>query len=137
MSLFGTLFGGGVNKNALIKDLVRLRIRHDPMAAQMGFDESMVDSLSGLQLVGLPEATIATIVETWSILRKRGMSDAEIFQRIDNHRSKAFPCAEIPSAITLTDYVQYRVCLEHSHGAPIDSLFVDAAVEVAKRAYVT
>lgn len=135
MGIFGKLFGAGVDKNALIKDLVRLRIRNDPMAGAMGFNEETVDSLSGLQLAGLPEATIATIVETWAILHKRGVSDAEIFHRIEDHRSIAFPRGVMPSPLTLTAYVQYRVELEHSHGAPIDDLFIDAAVEVAKKAY--
>jgi len=134
MGLFGNLFGGGVDKNALIKDLVRLRVRNDPMAAQMGFNESDADALSRMQLAGLPEATIATIVETWSTLRKHGVSETEILHRIESHRSM-IGRGVVPSPLTLTSYVQYRLEVEHSHGARIDPLFIDAAVEVAKKAY--
>jgi len=135
MGFFSKLLGGGVDKNALIKDLVRLRVRNDPAITAVGFNEKDVDSLPRLQLLGLPEATIATIVETWSILHKRGVSDVEIFQRIEEHRCRVFPRGVMPSPLTLTNYVKYRLELEHSHGTAIQDLFVDAAVEVAKKAY--
>jgi hypothetical protein len=134
MGLFGNLFGGGVDKNALIKDLVRLRVRNDPLAAQMGFNESDVERLSGFQLAGLPEATIATIVETWSTLKKRGVAQAMIFAQIELHRSR-IGSGPLPNPVTLASYVQYRLEIEHSDGAPMDPLFIDAAVEVAKKAY--
>lgn len=36
MGLFGKLFCGGVDKNSLIKELAKMRVRNDPMARAMG-----------------------------------------------------------------------------------------------------
>jgi hypothetical protein len=125
-----------VDKNELVKVLVRLRIRNDPMARQMGFDETIVHSLAPDQIAGLPESTILTIVETWAILRKKKILDSEIFSRIEQHRSQAFPLGQMPSPLTLTTYVKYRLRLEHAHGLPLDDSFVDAAIATAKRTFL-
>lgn len=124
-----------VNKNELIACLVGHRIRSDPMARQMGFDETIIKSLRPDQLAGLPESTIITIVETWATLLKKGFSEAEIFARIEEHRSRVFPRGCLPSPLTLADYVKYRIRLEHAHGAPIDESFVEAAIDTAIEAY--
>jgi hypothetical protein len=135
MGLLSKLFGGRVDKNELIKKLVRLRIRSDPMAAAMGFSEQMVDSLSGYQLACLPEATIITIVETWSMLHKKGVSDTEIFSRIEDHRSTMFPRGQLPSPLNLANYIKYRLDSEHTEGALIQELFIESAIDVARKAY--
>jgi len=45
MSFISKIFNrSGVDKNSLIRDLVRLRVRNDPMAAAMGLREEMADS---------------------------------------------------------------------------------------------
>ena len=88
MGLWKSLFGGGgPSKNDLIRGLAKQRVREDPSAAAMGFNESMIDSLGMLQLAGLPESGIATIVETFATLKKRGVHEPEIFARIEAHRS--------------------------------------------------
>jgi hypothetical protein len=47
MALWKSLFGGGrPSKDDLIRRLVKQRVRDDPLAASMGFNERMVDSLS-------------------------------------------------------------------------------------------
>jgi len=136
MGFLGKLFNrGGLDKSSLIRDLVRLRVRNDPMAAAMGFREEMADSLSGLQLAGLPEGTLVAIVETWSILHKSGMQDGEIFARIENHRSSMFPCGQMPTSPNLLNYIEYRIELEHSEGAPIGQQFIAQAVDIARKAY--
>jgi hypothetical protein len=58
MGIISKLFNRGVDKSSLIRNLVRLRVRNDPMAAAMGFGEDMADSLSSFQLAGLPEGEI-------------------------------------------------------------------------------
>jgi len=136
MGLFGKLFGGGVDKNSLIKELAKSRVRNDPMASAMGFDESMVDSLSGMQLAGLPEGTIVTIVETWALLNKKGVPDEEILMRIENHRSRFSGGGNLPNPLTLSSYVKYRVNLENETGAPIADAFIKEAVELSKQKYL-
>ena len=121
MGIWNSLFGDGrPSKNDLIRSLAKQRVRQDPIASSMGFNESMIDSLGMLQLAGLPESTIATIVQTYASLKKHGASDEEIFSRIEAHRS-SIGSGDIPSPLTLNSYVEYRLDVEHSHGAPISS----------------
>lgn len=135
MGLLSKLFNRGVDKSSLIRNLVRLRVRNDPMAAAMGFGEEMADSLSSFQLAGLPEGTLVAIVETWSILHKRGAENGDIFSRIEAHRSRMFPRGEMPTPLNLLNYIKYRVELEHSEGAPISEQFIDRAIELTRKAY--
>jgi hypothetical protein len=127
-SVFGK---AGVNKNELIKQLVKLRVKSDPMVNATGFNENMVDALSEFQLAGLPESTIIAIVETWAILKKKGIPEEEIFMKIENHRASFGDFGELPTPLTLSNYIKYRLDLEHGHGAPIKKEFLDNAIEVA------
>ena len=135
MGLFSKLFGGDVDKDELIRELTKLRVKNDPMPSMMGFDESMVDQLSELQLAGLPEGTIVTIVETWSQLIKKGIPEEEILMRIEDHRSSFGDYGEMPSPLTLSSYIKYRLDLEHQDGAPISEDFIDNAIKVSKKAF--
>jgi hypothetical protein len=71
------------DKIKIIKGLVRERVQNDPIASKLGD----IDGLSETMLMGLPEATIVTIVETWAILRKQGVGEEEILKRIEAHRA--------------------------------------------------
>jgi hypothetical protein len=136
MVLFGNLFKHGeIDKNSLIKNLVRLRLRNDPTVAAMGIREDMTDSLSAFQLAGLPEGTLVTIVETWSILHKQGAEDDEIFSRIEEHRSRMFPRGQMSTPLNLMNYIKYRIELEHSDGVPINEQFIDMAVDLTRKVY--
>jgi hypothetical protein len=133
MGLWNSLFGGGrPSKNDLIRALAKQRVRRDPTASAMGFNEHMVDSLGMLQLAGLPESTITTIVETYATLKKHGAPDHEIFARIEAHRS-SIGSGEIPNPLNLESYTQYRIELEHSHGTPISEEYVTEAVRVCRQ----
>lgn len=135
MSFWRSLFGGGrPRKSELIRNLAKQRVRDDPMAAAMEFDERMVDTLGTMQLAGLPESTIVTIVETYATLKKHGVSDGEIIQRIEAHRS-SIGSGELPRPLNLDSYIQYRLELEHSHGAPISEEFVTDAIRVCREQY--
>ncbi|MGE0558104.1 MAG: hypothetical protein AB7E73_15700 [Burkholderiales bacterium] len=124
-----------IDKNELIKELIQRRVRGDPVAKSMGFTARTIDSLSDLQLAGTPEATIVTIVETWVLLRRAGARDADIFSRIEDHRSHVFPRGQMPTPLNLITYIKYRLILEHSRGAPMPEVFVDSAIETAMQAY--
>lgn len=109
-------------------------MRDDPMAGAMGFDEHMVDSLGMMQLAGLPESTVVTIVETYAMLKKHDASDQEIFQRIEAHRS-SIGSGEMPRPLNLASYIQYRLDLEHSHGIPISEEFISEVLRVSREHY--
>lgn len=133
MGLWSSLFGSGdLSKNDLIRALAKQRIRQDPRASAMGFSDSMIDSLGVLQLTGLPESTIATIVETYAMLKKRGAPDHEILGRIEAHRS-SIGSGVMPTPLNLESYTQYRVEIEHGHGAPISSQTVAEAVRKCRQ----
>ena len=95
----------------------------------------MVDQLSGLQLAGIPEGTIVTIVETWSQLIKKGIPEEEILMRIEEHRSSFGDYGELPKLLTLSSYIKYRLDLEHQDGPPISEDFIDHAIEVSMKAF--
>jgi len=135
MGLWKSLLGGGrPSENDLIRNLAKQRVRDDPMTGAFGFDENMVDSLGMMQLAGLPESTIVTIVKTYAMLKKHGLPDTEIFERIEAHRS-AVSSGEMPDPPNLKSYIQYRLELEHSHGAPISEEFVVEAIRVCRQHY--
>lgn len=133
LGIFGKLFGKGMSKEELIKNLVRKRVQNDPIAKMLG----EVDELSELELLGLPEATIVTIVETYCMTKRQtNLHDEEIFEAIEAHRSMLGDSGKMPSPLTLSSYIKYRLGLEHSHGAPISNKFVDEAIEEAKKFFV-
>ncbi|MFZ3137346.1 MAG: hypothetical protein WA126_08155 [Thermodesulfovibrionales bacterium] len=135
MGLWKSLFGGvGYSKNDLIRSLAKQRVRDDPMANAMGFNEHMIDSLGMIQLAGLPESTIVAIVETYAVLKKKGVSDQEIFQRIEAHRSSVVS-GEMPKPLHLDSYILYRIRLEHSHGFPISEDYINEAIRISRIHY--
>ena len=130
---FSTPFSVNSDKIELIKNLVKKRVQNDPIASTLGD----IDSLSETMLMGLPEATIMTIVETYCMMKRQGnLPDEEIFEAIEAHRSMLGDTGTIPSPLTLSSYIKYRLGLEHSHGAPLRSKFVDKAIEEAKRFFL-
>lgn len=135
MGFLNKIFGGGrPNKEALIKSLVKQRIKTDPLAESMGFSESMVDNLDSMQLMGLPEAAIATIVETYALSLKSGAPEAAILNHIENHRSQ-LGSGSMPSPLNLDSYIKYRIEIEHEIGAPISEEFISSAIQATRAQY--
>tara|TARA_R110001592_G_scaffold47479_2_gene150393 strand:+ start:437 stop:856 length:420 start_codon:yes stop_codon:yes gene_type:complete len=136
MGFLRKLFGGGdqPSKEELIRSLARRRISTDPLAKQMGYDESMVDSLGTMELLSTPEAAIVTIVETFALSRKSGAPDKAIFDHIEMHRSQ-IGSGELPTPLTLESYILYRLEIEHSSGPPLSDDFVLWAIVTAKRSF--
>ena len=128
----------------LIRNLAKTRVQNDPVASMSGDVASIlrdIDSLPEIELMGLPEATIITIVKTYWQLKTEGLSDEKIFEAIENHRARFDDdTAILPSQLTLSNYIKYRVRLEH-HGDSIirDNLidisddFVDEAIKETRR----
>jgi hypothetical protein len=128
--IFGKLFGKGMSKEDLIKNLVRKRIQNDPIAKMLGNVDDLPDSV----LMGLPEATIVTIVETYCVMKQQAnLPDEVILEAIEAHRSTFGDTGTIPSLPTLSSYIKYRLSLEHPHGASISNTFVDKAIDEAKK----
>jgi ribosomal protein L16/L10AE len=126
--------GGSTSKEDLIRAMAKKRVRSDAAATRLGYDESMVDSLGTMQLMGIPEAAIATIVETYALSLKSGASENAILKHIEKHRSQ-FGSGHLPSPLNLESYIRYRIGIEHQHGSPIDSAFISEAIDTCRRHY--
>lgn len=90
------------------RELLVCRLEMDPVALQSGFDVHDVATLGRLQLMALPEATIATILESVY----SNLNDPSILQRIERHRSR-IGSLRTPIPDSIEDYVLKRVELEH------------------------
>lgn len=135
MGFLKKLFGGSASpKEELIKNLAKTRVRTDPTARRMGYDEGMIDSLGTMQLMGIPEAAIVTIVETYALSLKSGAPERAILEHIENHRSQ-IGSGTLPVPLTLESYIKYRLEIEHSHGAPIGEDFITEGIATCKQHY--
>lgn len=129
------LFSGGKpSKIDLIKKLAKDRVRKDPMAESLGYNEGMVDSLGTMELMSTPEGTLVTIVETYALLLKSGEREEFILNHIENHRAQ-LGVGAMPIPLNLESYIKYRIEMEHSHGAPISEEFISRAISVARSQY--
>jgi len=133
------------DKIKLIRDLSKRRVQNDPVTSMSGDVASIlgdIESFSEIELMGLPEATIVTIVETYWQGKTRGLSDKEILETIENYRvSFDGNVGTLPSEMTLSNYIKYRVRSEH-YSAPISNVsigisdnFIDEAIKEATRAF--
>ena len=133
MEIIRRLFGRGGAKKKLIRALVRKRARTDPLARRLG----NVDSLPDYVLMGLPEATVVDVVERYWRMKSRDpyVFDEKILEGIEAQRAKLRDPGSLPSPLTLSCYIKYRLSLEHSHGASLLPDFVDEAIEEANKVF--
>ena len=122
------------NKYNLIRSLVKKRIYSDPSLRDKYISGTVprVESFPDVVLIGLPEGTIVTIVETYLIMkRESSASNGVIFNAIENHRKTLFPeSGRMPNPLTLSNYIKYRLEIEHSHGVGLsDTLIMEAINE--------
>ena len=125
---------GGRRREELVRELVKERIRSDPRAARLGLDESWVDSLTPIQLAGVPEFTVATIVESYASLKTQRVPDDDIFQQIEAHRSM-IGVGDMPEPLTLESYIRYRVSLDHHPRAPASEDAISNAIRVFRKRF--
>jgi len=126
-------------KLSLIRQLIKIRVQNDPLLKKKyeGKNVPEVYDFPEIVIMGLPEATIVTIVESyWMMKDMTTKSDKEILEAIERHRKTLFPeSGPMPSLLTLSNYIKYRLNLEHSHGVPISSEFIDECIKKANEAY--
>lgn len=144
MGLFDAIFrrntssSGGArpppDKTKWIRAFVKKRVIQDPIAIVQGFSPAMVEQLPPEVLLGLPEGTLVTIVETFAALKLQGVSDSEALQRIERHRSM-IGSGTMPSPLSLESYIWYRVSLEHSDAGPLPEEHIADCVLMARTLY--
>ena len=121
MAMFDFFFGGK-RKLALIRELLEQRMRNS------GFDDMEyrlnLKELSNIQLIGTPEGTLVTIVDTVVKLQRKGMLVRQALTSIENHRrrigsepatfEKILAISSGPDAgISVPLYCKYRMDIEH------------------------
>ncbi len=121
----------GRTKESLIRALAKKRVATDTAAAMFGATPDAIEALPLEMLMGLPEATIVSIVEAWTQGKSQGIPEEHVFQLIEAHRSMVAE-GTMPEAPTLQSYVNYRVALEHGHGAPLAVGHVDDCIRQAR-----
>lgn len=123
----------------LIKQLAKKRVQNDPVLKEKyrGKNVPKIDDLPEMMLMGLPEGTIVSIVEVYWMMRNQAKgSDKEIFQAIESHRAPlSSEKTTMPSPLTLSNYVKYRLKIDHSDGVPISDKIIETAIEEANKAY--
>jgi hypothetical protein len=136
--LYIKLFCGG-NKASLIRELVKERIKDNPhiysILKMVGGDPyKEIDSMTEDRLLCLPEGSIVTIVETYSVLKSKGVPEIEIFEYIEEYRSlMSVHKGVLPTPLTLINYIKYRVPLEIEHSEHRGFLISDKFIEEAAR----
>jgi hypothetical protein len=127
-----------MEKLSIIRQLIKIRLQNDQLLQKKYEGKSVpnVDDLPEIVLMGLPEGTIVSIVETfWTMKRQTNASDNEILETIERHRRTLFPeLGPMPSPLTLPNYIKYRLNIEHSHGVSISDKFIENAIEIANKA---
>ena len=144
MGLFDAIFGkstsnsGGTrpppDKIKWIRAFVKKRVIQDPRAIVYGLSPAMVEQLPPEVLLGLPEGTLVTIVETFAALKSQGVPDSEALQRIERHRSMIGSGA-MPAPLSLESYIEYRVSLEHSNAEPLLEEHIADCILMARTLY--
>jgi hypothetical protein len=129
VGLFSKLFGMADGKVNLIRALLRQRIAIDPTAKRLGQTPAFADEMPTMMLMGLPEATIVTCVESWAQMRGQRVPDAEIARRIASFRGGA------PGATTVEDVIRYRVQAEHGQSGFLPAEHVEWCIREARTAY--
>jgi len=129
MGLFSKLLGLSGQKESLIRRLLRNRISQDPSAASYGQSPDFADKMPTLMLMGTPEATIVTCVETWAKLKQSGQVEAAIANRIASLRHGPSHRASVEAVI------RDRVQAEHGHSGFLPAEHVDWCIREAKITY--
>lgn len=86
MGFFSKLLGVTGQKVTLIRRLLRERIRQDPTAAVYGQGPQLAVEMPALMMMGTPEATIVTCVETCANLSRAGQNELTTANRIASFR---------------------------------------------------
>ena len=132
MGFLKRMFGMEDPKVRFIKDLVKERIIFDQAAERVGYKAPYVDDAPDGAVMGLPEASIAVIVESYVALKRQGLSDESIFRRIEEHRSMNGG-GIIPGELNLKSYIKYRFPYDHPTGELPSDRFLELAIEKARK----
>ncbi|MDX8388232.1 MAG: hypothetical protein R8M46_06845 [Ghiorsea sp.] len=116
------------NKEELVPLLVKLRLRSDFEANAKGITEDIVQGFSDDEVAALPESAIVHITDAYFIMSRRGVSDHDIFEKIEMQRSLLGRDVDIPQGITLTKYIKLHLKKEFPHIATLNDKIVNMEI---------
>ena len=140
--MFDFLFGSE-KKLSLIRELLEQRMRRS------GYDELEyrleVKRLGNNQLIGTPEGTIVTILETIFKMQKNGLMLGQIISSIESHREKIGSdknefneilnvAQGSNSGECVTQYCSYRIYIEHNsmlNPSEVEDVIIEAMKEIS------
>lgn len=117
-------------KLQLIRALLKKRAEKSFVARLLGNVESLFE-YSDVELMGSPEATVVTIVETYLELHHQGVPDDEIFEAIERHRQTTGR-GQLPKPLNLDSYIKYRLRIEHRSRKRMNNEEIDFAIFAAR-----
>ncbi len=117
------------SKDDLIRRLLKRRIAEDPNARALGQTPDFADGIDTFQLMGLPEGTIVTCVETWATAAKQGVSEDDIARRIADYRGAPYASGGVEALI------RTLVQGEHGNASYLPSTHVEWCIREARTAY--
>jgi hypothetical protein len=114
-------------KYGLIRKFLDKRIKENLLLRSLG----SVQSMSDVEVIGTPEGTIVTIVESFRVMRELGMSDDAIFAAMEAHRA-SLGRGRMPRNVDLTQYVRYRLRLDHNTGQQLTDDQISMVVTITE-----
>lgn len=124
---------------ALVKRLFLERYENSMASTGMDLD---TEDISGDELlaVGVPEATILSVVEQFLSMRDQGSTEEFAVMALNQIHSAALTgggevLTELQHASTLFQYVRHIVDTLHGHGEPISDHFLIGAIQEVKSYY--
>lgn len=109
MGLFARLLGLSAEKEHLIRRLLHSRLSSYSSVSGPGRAPDSAYSVNSLLLMGVPEATIVTCVESWAHLKAQGLCDNDIANQIASFRRTPFFGGGVEDVICR--------CVRSEHGA--------------------
>lgn len=129
MGFLARLVGVSAEKEQLIRRLLKVRVTRDPFASAMGQGPEFADSVNSLILMGLPEATIVTCVESWAQLKARGLSESAIAQKMAVFREGSSFDGD------MVEFIRTHVLSKHGHGGFLPADHIDWCIKEARAVY--
>lgn len=129
MGFLNRLMGVSAKKENLMRRLLKERIKSDSSASSHGQGPEYADSVSTMMLIGLPEATIVTCVETWANFNRQGRSEQEAAAAIAQHRRVSSASGGV------VEVIQRIMKSEHGHSGFMTPEHVDYCIRESRREF--
>jgi len=116
------------DESELVRMLAMLRLRSDLAANSKGITEHSVLGFSDSELESLHETLIVHIVSDYFIMRKNGVKDSDIFDRLDIQRHLIGRTKKKNNSTSLSSYIKQRFLIEFPQLTSLDEKVIDMEI---------